>query len=209
MAATLTRATPPAPSSSSDAEPLEAANPVAARRPPVVVGAVLAAVAGGMLLAGLLAANLLTRAHARQWPPEDIELDLYLGVVMLPTAGMAAVAAGWALYAVRHDDNLSTLLGLGLTSGLVLAVFNGAFTALRQAGFGPADHTFGALYFANVGAYLALAVGAFVCSVVALLRAVGGQVRPDRHGAVSATLAWAVLLAVGWVGEYVIVWILK
>ena len=161
-----------------------------AERPHRLNLAVLLAVcAVAMAFGAWLAAYLNVRALARVWPPDDVELDNYLGVMLFVTMLLSAATAEWAPYAVKRGNRRQTMTALAVTIGFGVAFVNLAWYAWSQFGFGPADHTFGTLAWAGYAA-AALNVGAGVGFLaVALARAAGNQVQPGRHELVRAA-AW-------------------
>ena len=175
----------------------------------VDLGAALAMTASLMVFAGLLAGVLALRSGAGVWPPEGVSLDNYLATVLLATALMASASAQWSVQAARRDDQRDTVIGLAMAVGLGLALVNGVWYAIGQAGFGPGDHAYGVVFFALLGTYLVHVLGAVVITAVGVLRAMGGQFTAREHRAPAAIAAGWHLLTVVWVAVFYVVWVLE
>jgi cytochrome c oxidase subunit 3 len=150
------------------------------------LGTLLLGGAGAMVFGALLAAYLHLRGVAGQWPPEGVELDNYLGVMLLLTALLSAFTVEWAPYALKRGNQRQTLWALALTVGLGLAFLNLLWYAASQLGFGVADHAYGTLFYAAIiatGAQVVLGLGYVL---VALVRTSGHQVVPGDHQLVRA-----------------------
>jgi cytochrome c oxidase subunit I+III len=142
-----------------------------------------------MVFGAWLAAYLNVRALASQWPPDEVDLDNYLGVMLFVTMLLSAVTAEWAPFAVKRGNQRQALTAMATTIGLGVAFLNLAWYTWSRFGFGPADHTFGTLAWAGFAAaavVVGLAIGFFA---VALARTAGHQVVPGRHELVRAA-AW-------------------
>ncbi|MEY2478650.1 MAG: cytochrome c oxidase subunit [Actinomycetota bacterium] len=150
------------------------------------LGTLLLGGAGAMVFGGLLAAYLQLRGVADRWPPEDVHLDNYLGVMLFLTAVLSAVTVEWAPYAIKRGNQRQTLWALTLTIGLGLAFLNLLWYTASQLGFGVADHAFGTLVYAAIlaiGVQMVLGLGYVL---VALVRTGGHQVVPGDHQLVRA-----------------------
>ncbi len=150
------------------------------------LGTLLLGGAGAMVFGGLLAAYLQLRGVANRWPPQDVELDNYLGVMLFLTALLSAVTVEWAPYAIKRGNRRQTLWALALTLGLGLAFLNLLWYMASQLGFGVADHAFGTLIYAGVLATAAQVVVGLGYVLVALVRTSGHQVVPGDHQLVRA-----------------------
>lgn len=165
-------------------------------------GALLVAMADGMVLAGLLAAWFLIKGGTPAWPPTGVAIDTYFASIYTITATLSSFAAAWAVSASKRNDQRSTGVAVVLAVMLGLAQLNLVWYAISQAGFGVADHAFGTLYFLLLG-YTLLHIGvAVIALTIAGARAVAGQLGNRAHDPMRAagvlwhysTFAWSVIV---------------
>lgn len=183
----------------STAAPTLALPPAGHDRPRRVVNtaAFLLGLANAMVFGGLFAAYLQMRHASAEWPP--IEIDNYLGGTMAVTLGLSAVTVEWFAWGVRTGNRRQAMWAGVMTLGFGLAFLNLLWYALAQAGFGPADSTFGALFFTlSIAAGITAAIG-FVFVLAALLRAAGHLARPGDDDVVRAAAWYWQFVVVSWV----------
>ena len=160
-------------------------------------GAFLLGVANTMVLGGLFAVYLHLRHLADEWPP--FEFDNYLGGTLFVTMALSAVTVEWFAWGVRTNNRRQALWAGAMTLGFGLAFLNLLWYALAQAGFGPADGTFGPIFFSlAVGAGITAAIG-FVFVLAALLRTAGHQVRAGDDDVVRAAAWYWQFVVVSWI----------
>jgi heme/copper-type cytochrome/quinol oxidase subunit 3 len=155
----------------------------------MTLGVLLTGCAIAAAVGAWLAAYLNVRALAATWPPKDVELDNYLGVMLFVTLLLSSATAEWAPYAIKRGNRRHTLWGLAVTIGFGLAFINLAWYAGSQFGFGPADHAFGTLAWAGLAVVTVNAGLGVGFLVAALARTIGNQIVPGRHQPVRAA-AW-------------------
>jgi heme/copper-type cytochrome/quinol oxidase subunit 3 len=157
---------------------------------------VAAYVAGAALLvasAALLAAFFNLRDTASTWPPDDVDFDEYLSVMLTMTLLLSGGVVAWGASAARLGNRRQVLAALAITVGLGGAFLNLAWYTGAHAGFGPSSHAFGAVVIASLvlGAVgVALGVGLLA---VAMLRARFSDGESDFVGA--ATRFWFLVIA--------------
>ena len=160
-----------------------AAEPVAPRGVSNVATAIL--VSGeAMVLFGLVAAYYAVRAQSFKWPP--VGLGTYLPSMVAVTVVLAGVTIQWAIWAIRHNDQRTTLAALGLTIFFAFAVLNGQWYQLAHLKFGPAASTYGTFVYVLIGFHLVNVMAGIVVLVIALVRTVGGQFSADDHDTLTA-----------------------
>jgi cytochrome c oxidase subunit 3 len=161
-----------------------------------------------MFFGGLAAAYLLAKSSTSPWPPDGVDLQLYVPVVLMVTLLMSGFTVEWAAYAARRDDRRSLLVALFLTLGFGLAFLNGQWFELRRLGLDVDDHAYDGLFLALAGwhmVHVALGIGLLV---FVTLRGLGGQLTP-RGGVVrAAAFVWEAIVAV-WVVFYWLLYLVK
>lgn len=153
------------------------------------VGVAIACAGATMFFGALLAAYIELRSHEHPWPPEHAELDQYLGNMLVITMLLASLTVQWAVSAVKRGEQRQGAAALAITMGLGLAFVNLLSYTAGRAGFGAAEHAYGAVVTA-----LAVGIGLVVCAAIGLalftmLRVRGSQVGPDNPDQAWAT-AW-------------------
>src|SRR5437588_8867295 len=137
-----------------------------------------------MALFGLVAAYYAVRAQAFKWPP--VNLGTYLPTMIAVTMGMTAVTIQWAIWAIRRNDQRTTLAALGITIFFAFAVLNGQWYALAHLRFGPAATTYGTFVYVLTGFHMVHVIAGIVVLSAVLGRAVGGEFDADDHDTLTA-----------------------
>ncbi len=161
---------------------------------------VAASVAGGAVLiasVALLAGFYNLRDVANEWPPNEVDFDEYLSVMLTMTLLLSGGVVGWAASAARIGNRRQALAALALTAGLGGAFLNLAWYAGSHTGFGPSAHAFGAIVLASLGLGAAAVVVGLGFLAVALLRT---QLRADdvTDGLVSAAARFWFFVIAAW-----------
>lgn len=152
-------------------------------------GVALTCAGATMLFGALLAAYVELRSHTNEWVPDGVELDNYLGNMLVITLLLASTTAAWSVSAVKRGEGRQAAAALAITAGLGLAFINLLSYTAARVHVSPEDHAYGAV----VGA-LAIALGLVVIlaiglAVLTMLRVRGAQVGPDNPDQARAT-AW-------------------
>lgn len=158
---------------------LPAAAPPAPRRQ-LLVGTTLAALAGSMLVGGMLAIWVLLRERvvdAGGRFPADYVISEVTSNVMLITLWALCLFAQWAVYAGARGDRAHTGLALGITGLLGIAFINAQAFVWVDMGVGIGDEAYGALFYAMTGTMVAIVVAGIAYTVVAAFRALGGRLQ--------------------------------
>jgi len=159
------------------------AEPLAPRGVSNVATAIL--VSGeAMVLFGLVAAYYAVRAQAFKWPP--VGLGTYLPSMVAVTVVLAAITVQWAIWAIRHNDQRTTLAALGLTIFFAFAVLNGQWYQLAHLKFGPGASTYGTFVYVLTGFHMVNVIAGIVVLVAVFVRAVGGEFSADDHDTLTA-----------------------
>ena len=161
---------------------------------------VAAYVAGGAVLmasVALMAGFYNLRHGAAEWPPEHVDFDEYLSVMLSTTILFAAALAGWASSAAKAGNRRQAVAALAMTCGMALAFVNLAWYTGSHAGFGPSAHAFGVIVIASLvltSAAVLIGVG-FLAA--ALLRA---QLRAERasDNTIAASVRFFFIVTAAW-----------
>jgi heme/copper-type cytochrome/quinol oxidase subunit 3 len=150
--------------------------------------ALLASAGGLMFFAALLGSYLHIRRHAgNSWPPEDTDLDNYLGNMLVITMLLSSVTVEWAASALRRGVPRQASTAYALTAGFGLAFVNLLWFAASRVGYGVTDHAYGTLV-TVMAVVLGIVVGIGIGFVLlTLFRVLGAQVSaadPDQARAV-------------------------
>jgi heme/copper-type cytochrome/quinol oxidase subunit 3 len=175
----------------------------------VTVATLLAGVAELMVVAALVASYLNVRALADRWPPRGVHVDNYLGTTLTITLGLSVITAEWAVYALRRGNRRQALSAAAVTIGLGVAFVNLLWYVGTQLHFGPGDHSYGTLVYAQliaVGVIAALGIGYLL---VATFRTLGDQVTAGRPDVLRAA-AWHWHVVTGaWLLAFLAIYVLQ
>ena len=162
--------------------------PSALPRGTTVLGMVLALAAEGMILGVVIAVYFTIKAGSPLWPPSGVGLNTYIPTVVSITAAMSACSAGWLLVSTKRNDQRSAFSASILSVVLGLAMANGQWYSLTQAGFSVGDHAYGTLFHLLMGLHLLHLVAGIVMLIVVGGQTLAGHFGSDDHEPVSATV---------------------
>lgn len=154
--------------------------PPAAPRRQLLMGTVLACVAGTMLLGGMLAVWALLRERVVDTGgrfPIDYIIPEVASNVMLITIWSLCLFAQWAVYSGNRGDRAHTALALGVTGLLAIAFINAQAFIYVDMGVAIREDYYGALFYGVTGTVLAIVVAGLVFTTVAAFRALAGRIR--------------------------------
>jgi cytochrome c oxidase subunit I+III len=171
------------------------------------LGGWLLVVADSMALAALVAVWLTVRGSADAWPPRGTHPGVYVPVVILLTAVMAAASAQWAVLATRRDDRRNALVSLAMTAGFLAAIVNIQTYAYTKLPFSASKNGYGTLYYALTGFHLANALIAIAMLAVAFARVAAGHVHPDDDGPVRAAVRFTQWVNVSWLVIFTVIYV--
>ncbi|HEY3141644.1 MAG TPA: cytochrome c oxidase subunit 3 [Acidimicrobiales bacterium] len=163
-------------------------------------GAVSTAILGMIALYAQVRAETL--ADGTTWLPKDTNLPLGPGNMGFVSLLMSAIAAAWAVYALRNDDRAHAYFALGLTLMFGVAFIVDTAYLWQQFHLGVADSYQAVLIYSITGAHVAMTVGGMLYLAVMGFRALGGQLTGRAaEGLEAAALFWFMT-----VGVYAVVW---
>jgi cytochrome c oxidase subunit 3 len=164
---------------------LPPAAPPAPRRQ-LLVATTLAAVAGTMLVGGMLAVWVLLRerylseglaGEAIDRFPVTYIIPEVASNVMLMTIWGLCLFAQWAVYSGTRGDRAHTALALGVSGLLAIAFINAQAYVYADMAVPIADDYYGPLFYAVTGTMTAIVIAGLVYTAVAAFRVLGGRLR--------------------------------
>lgn len=196
---------------------LPAGAPPAARNT-ILVGVGAVAVAGTMLMYGMLAvwfkfrdaAPLRTARNGkliRDWLPADIAIPEVVTNTLMITMVVTCVMAQWAVYSAKRNDSSHAGLALVVTSMLGVAAINGQVAVYVQMGIGITDGPYQTMFYAVTGTMLFLLVTGLAFSLATMFRVYAGRVRD--HQVVSAHALYWYFLATAFLAMWFVVYVQK
>jgi heme/copper-type cytochrome/quinol oxidase subunit 3 len=175
----------------------------------LTLGSLLAGAASLMAFAGLAAAYINVRHLAGGWPPEGVEVDNYLGTILVITALMSSAMVEWGAVAARRGLRRQAMAALALSILMASAHANAVWYLGTRLGFPVTEHAYGALAYAMVGLSLINALAGLVLIAAAWGKVAGRQSSgPFDEVVRSAAWYWQFVVA-GWVIVYATLFLLK
>jgi heme/copper-type cytochrome/quinol oxidase subunit 3 len=169
-----------------------------ARRPgpnPLLVAAYVGGAALLVASLALLAGFYNLRDAAAEWPPDGVEFDAYLSVMLTATMLLSAGVVAWGSWAAAAGNRRQALASMAITAGLGLAFLNLAWYTGSHAGFGPSSHAFGVVVMASLAIGSAAVVVGLGALAVALLRT---QLRATEPSVVGAAARFWFFVVAAW-----------
>lgn len=189
-----------------------------AARNTILVGVGAVAVAGTMLMYGMLAVWFKFRDAAplraakngkliRDWLPADIAIPEVVTNTLMITMVVTCVMAQWAVYSAKRNDSSHAGLALLVTSMLGVAAINGQVAVYVQMGIGIMDGPYQTMFYAVTGTMLFLLVTGLAFSLATMFRVYAGRVRD--HQVVSAHALYWYFLATAFLAMWFVVYVQK
>ena len=181
-----------------------------ASRRQIFIGTALGAVAGTMLIGGMLAIWILLRDRVVDTGarfPVDYIIPEVTTNVMLMTIWALCLFAQWAVYSGSRGDRAHTGLALGVTALMAIAFINAqAFVYVDMAVEIRADY-YGALFYAITGTMMAIVIAGLIYTTVAAFRALGGRLQETEI--LSAHALYWYFAAVAYSAVWFVVYVTK
>jgi heme/copper-type cytochrome/quinol oxidase subunit 3 len=190
--------------------------PQPARPRTLVVGAVLASLAGSMLLVGMCSIYLAIRDSAggstKTWLPGGVIIPEVAANVMLAGLFGATIIIQWARYAINRDDRQATYVALGLTALIGLAMLNAQGYIWKELKLVISDEKrdgFQMLVYSITGTYFVLLLIGVIATALLAFRALGGRANRRSAEAVSAACVYWHFLFVAFCAVWLVVYVTK
>jgi heme/copper-type cytochrome/quinol oxidase subunit 3 len=190
--------------------------PTPARPRTLVVGAVLASLAGSMLLVGMCSIYLAIRDNAggstKAWLPGGVIIPEVAANVMLAGMFAATVIIQWARYAINRDDRQATYVALGLTALIGLAMLNAQGYIWKELKLVISDEKRGGfqmLVYSITGTYFVLLMIGVIATALLAFRALGGRANRRSAEAVAAACVYWHFLFAAFCAVWLVVYVTK
>ncbi len=178
----------------------------------LVVGTALAAMALGMMVAGVLAVYATLRDAAggstEAWVPRGVEFANAQLVFTVVTAVGSSLLVHWAAWSNRRRDETNTRLAVLLALLFGGAQLNMMLLAVDRLGVGIGSGVYANLVFPIAAVGVALTALALVYLAVMAIKVFGGQVGIRHPGLSGAALFWD-FQVVAWLFIFFTVFVVK
>jgi heme/copper-type cytochrome/quinol oxidase subunit 3 len=163
-----------------------------------------------MFNGALVAAYLALRAGTREWPPDGVEFDNYLGTTLTLTLLLSMLAMEWVVYAVRNAFRGQALSGLGITLGLAASFVVGIWYLVdTRLDYAAGDHSYGVMTFAMLLATTVSVLVAGGWTILSLLRVAGGQLSASNAPAMRANAWLWHFVSAAWIAAWLAIFVIK
>jgi cytochrome c oxidase subunit 3 len=179
----------------------------------LLVGTVLACLAGLMLFAGMLGLWVSLRDAAggssATWLPKGVGIPEIAANMMLITMVGASVMVQWAVYASSRGDRSNTAAALAVTAVFGVAAINAQAYIYGQMKLGIGTGVYQTLFYALTGTFLAAVLAGLVFVIVTAFRSLGGRYGPkDAEGVAAVAVYWH-FLTVAFAAVWYVVYVVK
>jgi cytochrome c oxidase subunit 3 len=162
-----------------------------------------------MLFAPFFAAYYLLRTNAASWPPPDVTFDVPRAAVataLLVSSSFTLIASDRAAERGAVEQMRRWLMATIALGGLFLANQFAEYTTLS---FGPADHTYGSIYWLLTGLHSGHVTIGLITLLALLTRSYRAQ-DPDALATWTAGVsAFWHLIDVVWIGVFTTIWVIR
>jgi heme/copper-type cytochrome/quinol oxidase subunit 3 len=181
-------------------EPVAPALP--GRRNVMLVGSILAAAAGTVLLGAVLGDYLHARDVARAagdpWPPEGTVLPNVALLVTYSGLLLSSFFAQWTLAAIKMDDRKQAYIATSLTVLMGLLFINGLTFCWVELGQAAGSSSYATGMYAVSVMHLLMVVAAIAMWVIVAFRVFGGQFDAENTEPIKAALViWHFVVIAG------------
>lgn len=164
-----------------------------------LIGPLLFIASEAMFFAGLFAAYFNVRARETVWPPEGIELDYPIAIVITAILLTSSVTMQLAVSAIKAGDRRRMMRYVVVTFVLGAIFLTGQLLDYLTLNFGIGSGVYGALFYTLTGFHGAHVTGGLIAILVVLLRGSAGQFSARHHAMVEAVSAYWHFVDVIWV----------
>lgn len=164
-----------------------------------LIGPLLFIASEAMFFAGLFAAYFNVRARETVWPPEGIELDYPIAIVITAILLTSSVTMQLAVSAIKAGDRRRMMRYVVVTFVLGAIFLTGQLLDYLTLNFGIGSGVYGALFYTLTGFHGAHVTGGLIAILVVLLRGSAGQFSARHHAMVEGVSAYWHFVDVIWV----------
>jgi cytochrome c oxidase subunit 3 len=155
-----------------------------------LLGPLLFIASEAMFFAGLFAAYFNTRVHYSVWPPEGIELEYPLAIVITIILLSSSLTMQLAVQAIKRGDRTRMMRLLVVTFVMGAVFLIGQLYDYSTLNFTISSGVYGALFYTMTGFHGAHVAGGLVGIFVLLLRGAAGQFSARHHSMVEGVSAY-------------------
>jgi cytochrome c oxidase subunit 3 len=164
-----------------------------------LIGPLLFIASEAMFFAGLFAAYFNVRARETVWPPEGIELDYPIAIVITAILLSSSVTMQLAVSAIKAGNHRRMMRYVIVTFVLGAIFLTGQLLDYATLNFGIGSGVYGALFYTLTGFHGAHVTGGLIAILVVLLRGSAGQFSARHHAMVEGVSAYWHFVDVIWV----------
>lgn len=174
-----------------------------------LIGPLLFIASEAMFFAGLFAAYFNVRARETVWPPEGIELDYPIAVVITAILLTSSLTMQRAVSAIKAGDH-RRMMRYGIVTFVLGAVFlAGQLLDYLTLNFGIGSGVYGALFYTLTGFHGAHVTGGLIAIFIVLIRGSAGQFSARHHAMVEAVSAYWHFVDVIWILLFSTIYLLR
>ena len=174
-----------------------------------LIGPLLFIASEAMFFAGLFAAYFNVRARETVWPPEGIELDYPIAVVITAILVTSSLTMQLAVSAIKAGDRRRMVRYLAVTFILGAVFLAGQVLDYLTLNFGIGSGVYGALFYTLTGFHGAHVTGGLFAILVVLIRGSAGQFSARHHTMVEAVSAYWHFVDVIWILLFSTIYLLR
>ncbi len=184
-------------------------HPSAAGTDTTLIGPLLFIASEAMFFAGLFGAYFNVRAREAVWPPEGIELDYPIAIVITTILLTSSLTMQLAVSAIKAGDHRRMMRFLVVTFALGAIFLAGQLFDYTTLNFGIGSGAYGALFYTLTGFHGAHVTGGLIAIFVLLLRGGAGQFSARHHAMVEGVGAYWHFVDVIWVLLFSTIYLLR
>ena len=155
----------------------------------VAIGTALACAGATTFFGALFAAFVELRSRTHPWPPKGVELDNYLGNMLVITMLLGTLTVQWAVSAVKRGERRQATAAFAIAAGLGVAFLNLLSYSMSRADLPLGRHAYAGVVGAMTGA-LGILVGVAVGFVLLTLLRVKGEQVTAANPDLARAAAW-------------------
>lgn len=174
-----------------------------------LIGPLLFIASEAMFFAGLFGAYFNVRTREAVWPPEGIELDYPIALVITAILLTSSVTMQLAVSAIKAGDHRRMMRFLVVTFALGAIFLAGQLLDYTTLNFGIGTGVYGALFYTLTGFHGAHVTGGLIAIFVLLLRGAAGQFSARHHAMVEGVSAYWHFVDVIWVLLFSTIYLLR
>jgi cytochrome c oxidase subunit III len=162
-------------------------------------GTVLVVIAEAMLFFGLLYSFYYFRISGNQWPPQGVQLDLWVPSLSLAVLLLSGATMRWAAVAAKRDQQRMLRVALVATMLLGLLFIDGQVYEYLNLDLSLGTNVFASVFYMITGFHALHVVGGVLILLITVVYALAGQIKPQRRLIVRCAELYWQFVVVAWV----------